>query len=454
MMQRIKGQGDIRSEDIESLKQRLDELSKIACDSSAFMKLKVENYTLREAEARLASQPRDTQEWEQKVQELNILIADYGMRFEKLVKRARARKAAESSLTSTPSRAPHENGPFTTPKSLSGTMNSMNYSAMLKTVDETTKKELFVMSPVATPRKVATSTTVAAAGTTTTTTTTTATTAPSAEQVAAMQEKDKRIADLEAEVEKLKHKAYELELELGTAKEKLQKAEYEAKSAQETIKKLDMTVEELKSGIDLSSAEKGKLEQMLQDSEARAADTVRVLKGKDEKIAELEKLIDASDSDAKAQIDSIRMERDVALEEKANAEFNKVQTNAEITLLREGNTRLTEQLESAKAQLAQLERKTAIERAEAQKTIRQKEQQITEKDEEINELLEAKRSLTNDLFKLQTDLTKKMSSSYLDDDDDDDDGDLNINLNDFGLEGLIAGTGDKSDDNDGDVGMK
>lgn len=439
MIQRIRGRGEIRMEDFDSLNQRINELSKIASDNAAFMKLKVENFNLRELETRLSTQPRDTQEWEQKVQGLNILIAEYGKRYEKLAKRYYAKRAGttttttgmagtitpvkEGSLTATPKRTGDE-------KSLSYTSNSACFTPMLKTFNETTKKELFVMSPMATPRR----TQPADAG---------------------IQEKEKKIAELEAELEKLRNKANDLELELSATKEKLQKAEYEAKSAQETIKKLDMTAEELKSAVSVASGEKARLEDTIRENEVKASDTARLLKAKDEKIAELERLIDASDSDAKAQIDSIRMERDVALEEKANAEFNKIQTNAEITLLREENTRLTEQLGATKSQLDQIERKAAFERAESQKAIRQKDQLLLEKDEEINELLEAKRSLTNDLFKLQTDLTNKMSSSYIDDNDDDDDvGDLN--LNDFGLGDFITtddksiSTGNNNNNNDDD----
>lgn len=429
MIQRMRGRGEIHTEDLESLKQRIDELSKIACDNSAFMKLKVENFTLRELETRLNSQPRDTQEWEQKVQELNLLIADYGTRFEKLVKRVNTRRTAAGTLT------PVKGGSLTaTPKrigdedSLSYVSNAQNFTPMLKTFNETTKKELFVMSPMATPRKI---------------------------QMAdpGSQEKDKKIAELEAELEKYKHKASDLELELGCMKDKLQKAEYDAKIAQETINNLDITTNELKSAVEVVSKEKSKMDDMLRESEARLSEIDRLLKAKNVKIAELERVIETSDSDSKAEIDSIRLERDLALEEKANAEFNKIQTNAEITLLREENTRLTEQLSSTKTQLDQIERKSNIEKAEAQKTIRQKDQLLSEKDEEINELLEAKRSLTNDLFKLQTDLTNKMSSSYIDDNDDDDDDGGDLNLNDFGLGDFITGTGnDKgaTGDNDDD----
>lgn len=429
MIQRMRGRGEIHTEDLESLKQRIDELSKIACDNSAFMKLKVENFTLRELETRLNSQPRDTQEWEQKVQELNLLIADYGTRFEKLVKRVNTRRTAAGTLT------PVKGGSLTaTPKrigdedSLSYVSNAQNFTPMLKTFNETTKKELFVMSPMATPRKI---------------------------QMAdpGSQEKDKKIAELEAELEKYKHKASDLELELGCMKEKLQKAEYDAKIAQETINNLDITTNELKSAVEVVSKEKSKMDDMLRESEARLSEIDRLLKAKNVKIAELERVIETSDSDSKAEIDKIRLERDLALEEKANAEFNKIQTNAEITLLREENTRLTEQLSSTKTQLDQIERKSNIEKAEAQKTIRQKDQLLSEKEEEINELLEAKRSLTNDLFKLQTDLTNKMSSSYIDDNDDDDDDGGDLNLNDFGLGDFITGTGnDKgaTGDNDDD----
>lgn len=428
MLQRIRGRGEILTEDLNSLNQRIDELSKTAFDSASFMKLKVENFTLRELEARLNSQPRNTQEWEQKVQELNMLIADFGMKFESVVKRFRTKMAAGTltpakggSLAATPKKVESDDS----------TSISASFTPMLKTFNETTKKELFVMSPMVTHKKAQLS------------------------DAAALEEKDKKIAELEAELEKVKRRADDLEYELSSTKEKLQKAEYEAKTAQETIKKLDMTTEELRSAVDAASAEKGKLENMLKESEERLADINRLLKAKDERIAEVERLIDESDMDAKAQIDSIRMERDVALEEKANAEFNKIQTNAEITLLREENTRLTEQLNSTKSQLNQIERKSAIEKAEAQKTIRQKDQLLSEKDEEINDLLEAKRSLTNDLFKLQTDLTNKMSSSYIDDNDDDDDDGGDINLNYLGLDDFLNG-GDKSSTGnaDGDDDME